>query len=439
MNLPLDAQTDELARENKKLRKIVKVLVDRVERSTNAQGNAFSLFQAAITLENTVRQRTGELQSLNAELRAARLEAERANLGKTEFLRAASHDLLQPLNVARLILGALGERDLDDESTRMLERIERSLEDAESLLSTLLEMSRIDAGALVPEMADVAIDPLLKRLSDDYALAADERRLRFRVVPCDAIVRTDIRMLDRVLRNLVSNAMRYTDRGGVLVGCRLRADRIRVEVWDTGIGIPHARLGDIFKEFLRLDDPGERPAGMGLGLAIVDRLTRLLGGRMIVRSREGRGSLFAIDLPLGDAARVGKGASVRAPRASQNLFAGKSVLLMESDATDSAALAVQLRGWGLFTLEAQSIAGAFAVTNAHGFVPSAIVLGDRAIAGLPGTDVVQRLRSRFGEAIPAILLSDEDDTTRGSSVAQCWTLEKPVRVDRLRALLGHLV
>jgi signal transduction histidine kinase len=439
MNAPVAPPPADVARENEKLRKIVKVLVDRVERSTNAQGNAFSLFQAAITLENTVRQRTQELHSLNAQLQAARIEAERANLGKTEFLRAASHDLLQPLNVARLIVGALGERDLDDESTQMLAHIARSLEDAEGLLSTLLEMSRIDAGALVPEIADVAIDPLLKRLSDDYALEADERRLRLRVVPCDAVVRTDIRMLERILRNLVSNALRYTDRGGVLVGCRLRGDRIRIEVWDTGIGIPHARLGDVFKEFLRLEGPGVRPAGTGLGLAIVDRLARVLGGRLDVRSREGRGSMFAIDLPLGDATLVLTHRGGRQQRTLQHLFAGKSVLLMESDAAISTALAVQLRGWGLYVLEAQSLAGALAVTNAHGFVPSAIVLGDSTIAGVPGAEVVERLRLRFGEAIPAILLSHDGAGAPGTGVAPCWTLAKPVRVERLRALLSHLL
>ncbi len=443
----------DVVRENEKLRKIVKVLVDRVDRSTNAQGNAFSLFQAAITLENTVRQRTSELQSLNDQLQQeiderraveaalgrAKLEAEQANLGKTEFLRAASHDLLQPLNVARLILGALREREHDTESMAMLERIALSIGDAEGLLSALLEMSRIDAGAMLPEIADVAIDPLLKHLADDYGLQAEERHLRLRVVPCDAIVRTDIRLLERILRNLLSNALRYTEHGGVLLGCRVRENRLRVEVWDTGVGVPPDRLADIFKEFLRLDGPGERPAGMGLGLAIVDRLARLLGANVDVRSEFGRGSVFAIELPLGDASRV-RGVSLeRRRRGAHGLFADKSVLLIESDPAVYSELAAHLRSWGLFTLEAQTIAGASAVTNAHGVIPSVVLLGERAIAGFEGVDVVASMRARFGEPIPAIVLSEDDDHARRAPAPDCWYLSKPIRVERLRSLLNHLL
>ena len=425
----------------------MKVLVDRVERSTNAQGNAFSLFQAAITLDSTIRLRTSELRALNAQLQQeiaersaveaalerAKRDAERANVGKTEFLRAASHDLLQPLSIARLILGTLRARDHDGESVAMLAQVERSLEDAESLLSTLLEMSRIDAGALVPEIVDVAIDPLLKHLSDDYALQTEERQLRLRVIPCSAHVRTDIRILERILRNLVSNALRYTDRGGILVGCRMRGERLRIEVWDTGIGMPPDRLADIFKEFVRLDDAGDRPSGSGLGLAIVARLARLLGYAVSVRSREGRGSVFAIELPMGDASRV------RARDNATSLLAEKTVLLIDGDLSTSADVARQLRGWGLAVLEAQSFAAALAITKAHGFAPSVVVLGDRALSEMHGIDIVERLRERFDQFIPAVILSADEDVARRPSGSGYWYLHKPIRIERLRSLLNHLL
>jgi signal transduction histidine kinase/CheY-like chemotaxis protein len=435
----------ELLRENEKLRKIVKVLVDRVERSTDAQGNAFSLFQAAIALENRVRQRTAELQTLNRQLQQeveerramesalehAKVQAERANLGKTEFLSAASHDLLQPLNVARLAVDALVELGHDAQKTALLELVDRSLEAAEELLSALLEMSRIDAGALLPEIADVPIDPLLQYLSSAYALKAEECRLRLRVVPCDAIVRTDLRLLERILRNFLSNALRYTRHGGVLVGCRRRDGFLRIEVWDTGPGIPDDRLADVFKEFLRLDAPESPPGGMGLGLAIVDRLSRVLNARVGLRSRPGSGSVFAIDVPLGKNSRVRRG--VRAA----NALAGKLVLLIEDEAGSLRDVALQLRRWGVLTLEAHSARDAAALCGAHGRLPSAVLVDELAVDG--GRAAVESVRAAAGRTIPGVLLAEGGVDIPATSEAGYWYLSKPVRPERLRSLLAHLI
>lgn len=439
----------EVARENEKLRKIVKVLVDRVERSTDAQGNAFSLFQAAITLENRVRQRTGELQSLNrqlqqeiedrraieAALQHAKIQAERANLSKTEFLSAASHDLLQPLNVARLTLDALVELGHDAQSRSLLGLVDRSLEAAESLLSALLEMSRIDAGALTPDIADVEIDPLLQYLSDAYALKAEECQLRLRVVPCEAVVRTDIRLLERILRNLLSNALRYTRSGGVLLGCRRRGANLRIEVWDTGPGIPRDRLDDVFKEFTRLDGPEQRSGGMGLGLAIVDRLARLIDAPVNVRSREGRGSVFAIDLPLGDDARVAHDLPELRKRRAASSLAGKTVLVVDDGDGSLHDVTLQLRRWGVLALEPQSVEAARVLAAEHGHLPRAIVADDAS----GGEAHVMQLRAAFGAAIPAVLLADDGAENRGAPDGGFWYLSKPVRFERLRSLLGHLL
>ena len=303
----------DLTHENAKLTKIVNALMARVECSTDAQGNAFSLFQAAITLESTVRQRTAELQKLNHRLVAeiterraieralsvAKTQAEHANTGKSEYLAAASHDLLQPLNVARLFLDALAERPLDATSSALVERVARSLESADELLRTLLEMSRLDAGALQADMQDVALDPLLRALAAQYGLAADERGLRLRIVPSEAYVRSDPHLLERVVRNLLANALRYTHTGGVLVGARQRGDRVVIEVWDTGPGIPASDLRAIFCQFTRLAGPVVPDAlpGMGLGLAIVERIAPLIDATIGVRSRVGRGSVFALSVP----------------------------------------------------------------------------------------------------------------------------------------------
>ena len=436
----------ETARENEKLRKIVKVLVDRVERSTDAQGNAFSLFQAAITLENRVRQRTDELHSLNrklqqeiedrraaeAALEHAKLQAERANLGKTEFLSAASHDLLQPLNVARLTLDALVEFRHDAQSTALLALVDRSLEAAESLLSALLEMSRIDAGALTADLADVSIDPLLQHLADVYALKAEECGLRLRVIPCRTIVRTDLRLLERILRNLLSNALRYTRGGGVLLGCRLRGGALRVEVWDTGPGIPADRLEDVFKEFRRLEAPDAGNAGgMGLGLAIVDRLARLLDAPVSVRSRPGRGSVFAIDLPLGDGARSAAGPE-RPVRRATNSLAGKTVLVAHDRYAQLHDVALHLRRWGVSVIESSPRAAALAL-EAQARLPSAMVAED----GDEQREALECVRAALGEPIPAVLFGGDGVDARGA--ANCWYLSKPVRLERLRALLAHVL
>jgi signal transduction histidine kinase len=441
-----------LERENAKLRKIVKVLIDRVERSTDAQGNAFSLFQAAITLESTVRQRTAELQALNrqlhreieerraveAALERAKLEAEQSNRGKTEFLAAASHDLRQPLNVARLFIDALAERSHEAESAAMLEQVDQAFETAEALLATLLEMCRLDARGLVADIADAPIDPLLRRLSDEYARSAEECGLRFRVVPCDAIVRTDIRLLERILRNFLSNALRYTTQGGILVGCRPRGSTLRVEVWDTGPGIPHAARDEIFVEFRRLDTPQVGEGGMGLGLAIVNRIGRILGAPIGVRSRLGKGSVFSVDVPLGDAEHVARGDAGARRQRLTSLLVGKTALVLEESPAALRATATKLRTWGLYTLEAGTVSGAVAIVNAHGALPNVIIVGGHALEGTPLLDAIRILRERFDAAMPAVVVSAEADGERSEAGDGLWYLPVPLRFDRLRSLLHHV-
>lgn len=442
----------DLLRDNEKLQKINRVLMDRVERSTDAQGNAFSLFQAAITLEKMVQQRTSELQRVNVQLRreiaerahieaaleAAKSEAERAHAGKTKFFAAASHDLLQPLNIARLFLDALVARERDPDLLGIAGRIDASLEGAESLLTTLLEISRIDAGGFTAEIADVPIDPLLRRLAGDYSLGAEERNLRLRIVPSDAIVRTDLRLLDRILRNFISNALRYTTHTGVLVGCRKRGDKLRIEVWDTGIGIPENRLGEIFEEFRQLE-PGGDGRGLGLGLSIVERMARLLGTTVEVRSREGRGSVFGIDVPLGDPLNVRLPTTAQAPRG--NPLHGKTVLVVDDDLAALEGMTLVLGAWGCRTIEAGSPRAALEGVSRVGTPPDFIVADYHLASGHTGCDAIASVREAYECSAAAVVLTADrtPEVRERVAAAGYWYLNKPVRVDRLRALMSHVL
>jgi signal transduction histidine kinase len=431
----------ELQRENEKLRKINRVLMERVERSTDAQGNAFSLFQAAITLEKMVLVRTAELQTLNRQLLAAKTEAERANLSKTRFFTAASHDLQQPLNIARLFLGALAARERDGEARLLVERIETALEGAHGLLAGLLELSRFDVAAMVPQHLDFRVDSLLNRIAEDYALGAEEQHLRFRVVPSGVVVRTDPELLDRMLRNFVSNAFRYTVRGGVLVGCRRREQHLRIEVWDTGYGIPENRLRDIFEEFRQLDVPDrdQRGMGLGLGLAIVERIAQLLELRVEVRSREGRGSVFSIDVPLGDAARLASATTPGTVAPYRDPLSGKTILLVDDDPDSLDGMALVLQTWGCRTIEARSASSAVERARAGDSCPDLIVADYHLGHDHTGLDAIEHVRAAFDRHVAAVVLTadlTEETKTRVEQRGH-WYLSKPVRIERLRSLMSH--
>ncbi len=273
---------------------------------------AEALERANATLERRVRERTGELTRLNAELERAKAEADDANVSKTRFVAAASHDILQPLNAARLYVTSLIERQRDGDDADLVANIDASLEAVEEIFAALLDISRLDTGAMKPEIADFRIDELLHRLEVEFAPLAREKGLDLTFMPCSLTVRSDRRLLRRLLQNLISNAIKYTPPGRVLVGCRRRGARLRIEVYDTGIGIPHAKRRAVFKEFHRLDQGARVARGVGLGLSIVERIARVLDCEVTLKSNVGRGSRFSIEVPRG----IGHVAApkLRAPR-----------------------------------------------------------------------------------------------------------------------------
>ena len=233
-------------------------------------------------------------------LQAAKRQAEQANLGKSRFLAAASHDLRQPLQTLSLLQGILAKKVGDPDAAKLVARLEETLSAMSGMLDTLLDINQLEAGIVRPEMTTFPVEDLLGRLRMEFAYHAAARSLDWRVVACGLFVHSDPRLLEQLIRNLLSNAMKYTERGGVLLGCRRQGDKLRIEVWDTGPGIPERELKAIFEEFHQLDNAArERSRGLGLGLAIVQRLADLLGHSVDVRSRPGKGSVFAVEVPLG--------------------------------------------------------------------------------------------------------------------------------------------
>src|SRR5215469_14822118 len=241
--------------------------------------------RANATLERRVRERTGELTRLNAALERAKAEADEANVSKTRFVAAASHDILQPLNAARLYVTSLIERKGAGDDAALIGNIDASLEAVEEIFSALLDISRLDTGAMKPELADFRIDELLNRLEVEFTPLAREKGLELIVMPCSRNVRSDRRLLRRLLQNFISNAIKYTPAGRVLIGCRRRGEHLRVEVHDTGIGIPPARHRAVFKEFHRLEQGAQVARGVGLGLSIVQRIARVLDCEVTLKSR----------------------------------------------------------------------------------------------------------------------------------------------------------
>jgi two-component system, sensor histidine kinase len=452
-----DARTAELEEEIRKLRKINRVLMHRVERDQDAHGgDAYSLFRTAITLEAKVGERTAELTKLTHQmmheisqrrqaekaLLAAKAEAEQANIGKTRFLAAASHDLHQPLNAARLFLGALADEISCGRARELLDRVDAALDTFDDLLGVLLDISKLDAGAWPVNLSGVAVAPLLARLIDEYRPQAGAVGLELRLVPCSAVIHTDRQLFERVLRNLLSNAIRYTASGRILVGCRRRAGYLRVEVLDTGIGIPDERREQIFEEFHRLGNaPRNDGKGLGLGLAIVDRIARLLNIAVAVQSSVGRGSCFAVTVPYGELP-----ATVVAPDAAvefgqPDAVAGKCVLVIENDPDGMEGMQALLAAWDCTLLQAASVDHAVAALDGNASPPDIVIADYHLDGGALGTDAIAALRARCGRALPALVISsDRSAELRRKLKALGYPfLPKPTSPARLRAMMSYLM
>ncbi len=359
-------------------------------------------------------------------LRRAKDEAERANLSKSKFLAAASHDLRQPVQALFFFTAALSRRLPGGESSMILTDLERSLDAINLLLDGLLDISKLDAGVIQPQFQAVAVQDLLERLSAEYGPQAQAQGLGFTVVPSTGLVQTDPALLARVLQNLVSNALRYTREGRVLVGCRVRDSHLSVQVWDTGVGIPAERIDEIFHEFTQVGNPErDRAQGLGLGLAIVDRIVKLLGHRVSVRSVPGRGSVFQVEMPL-----IGRRFWQSAPpgpqpesRRDQGL-----VVLIDDEALVLRGLQLVLEEWGFEVLTAGSQVEAERSLRQMGRAPVAIVADYRLRDEHTGREAIDAIRTLFAKPIPSIIITGDTgpERLREAEASGYRILHKPV-------------
>ncbi|MER9895706.1 hybrid sensor histidine kinase/response regulator [Mesorhizobium sp. M0119] len=435
-----------------RLKKINAALISRVERSMDQQGNAFSLFQTAISLESRVRSRTEELHSTlrrleqsNIDLNAAKENAELANLSKTRFLAAASHDVLQPLNAAHLSVSALAEVQTSEEGRNLVRQVERSLETMEDLLRTLLDISKLDAGVVQPDVTDVSLETLFSSLRSDFQPVAEMKGLTLKFRPVNALVRSDRTLLRRILQNILSNALRYTRSGGVLVGTRHRGDTIRIDVADTGCGIPDDQREAVFEEFHRgaiPTDAGLAAGGLGLGLAIVRRIAAALSHPVTFSSKVGHGTIFHIDVPVGigdTADPIASTAEMERPR-GYGLF-GTKVLLVENDIDVLQAMTSLLERWQCLVRPATSTGDALDMLGDTDWLPDIVIADQHLDGGDLGTTTIAEVRDYLGRAVPALIVTADGSETvaKVARAAGIELMRKPLKPAQLRALLAHLL
>jgi len=372
-------------------------------------------------------------------------DLEAANQAKSRFLAAASHDLRQPIHALSLLAGQLRSAGRPEDRNRILTEIEAGVAALGNLFDDLLDISKLEAGAVVAHPEDFAVSAVLGAINAQFSPVAQEKGLRLKVLPDNTRVHSDPVLLQRVLLNFVSNAVRYTERGGVLVGCRRRGPNLQIAVWDTGCGIPEDRREDIFREFVQLDSPDrDRGKGLGLGLAIVARLAPLLGSRVELRSVPGRGSMFAIRVPLAAPSSESKAAS--APRHHHERTHGTSLrgvfaVVVDDDEAACAAMEGLLNGWGCLTLAARSGADALAMLAQHDRAPELVICDYHLGDGENGIEAIRRIQAASECLMPAILVTGDAslEVLQAARDHQHPVLRKPVAPAKLRALLNQLL
>jgi Na+/proline symporter/CheY-like chemotaxis protein/anti-sigma regulatory factor (Ser/Thr protein kinase) len=398
---------------------------------------ADALARANETLERRVAERTAELTHVNSALGIAKAKADEANVDKTRFLAAASHDILQPLNAARLYASSLVELQRSGIEGQIARNVDSSLAAVEEILSTLLDLSRLDAGHYTPEVKSISMEDVLQSLAVEFGPLARERGLELRVLPSTLWVHSDRRLLRRVLQNLVSNALKYTRSGGVVVGCRRRHGRVIIQVSDTGPGIPLAKQDVIFKEFHRLEETAATVRGLGLGLSIVERITRVLEVPITLQSVPGQGSTFTVALERGEPGT--KAVPVEAAPVFRSHLSGSLVLCVDNERSVLAGMEMLLGGWGCSVLLAESVAQAVELARAAG-EPLHAILADYHLDEGTGLDAIAAVRTALGAEIPAIVITADYTAEVQRAVRQVGAgyLKKPVKAAALRAMLTQI-
>jgi signal transduction histidine kinase/ActR/RegA family two-component response regulator len=374
-------------------------------------------------------------------LKEERDRAEQASLAKSRFLAAASHDLRQPVHALSMLTEAFCRDGMTAANLRVLELMRQSVEAMDALFDALLDVSRLDAGVIVPQVQAFAIGPLLARLAAELGPRAEAKGLRLVVHPCTRVVRGDPVLTERIIRNLLDNAVRYTERGRVVVGCRRRGLSLSVEVWDTGPGIPAEEQARVFEEFHQLGNPErDRTKGLGLGLAIVRRLAGLMAMPLELRSAPGRGSVFRLVVPLAPVETAAEEAAAD-PTEPAAVPAHGLILIIDDEAAIREAVRLLLKSWGYAVLAAGSGDEMLATVVSAGARPDLILCDFRLRGGENGIDAIARMRAACGYHAPAVLVTGDTapDRLTEAQAAGLPLLHKPVAPGRLRAVVRALI
>jgi signal transduction histidine kinase/CheY-like chemotaxis protein len=387
---------------------------------------AGQLEESYATLERKVAERTQEL--------------ELANVAKSRFLAVASHDLRQPLHALRLLVAQLRAPLKPEEAAKAIERVDAAVTEMSEMFNSLLDISKLDSGVLTPNIVELPIARLLQKVEATFEQAAGMKGLRLRVMRSGAWVRSDALLLERILFNLVSNAMRYTSRGGVIVGCRRRSEMLRIEVWDSGPGIPEDHRQNIFREFFQLPTAErDRHGGLGLGLAIVDRLRQLLNHDIELTSTVGRGSRFTILVPMA-AEGVTTVEAVRSPYPAAFVVEGKEILIIDDAPIVLEATGGLLGKWGCSVVTAASDDAALIELAKREHPPDLIISDYHLANGKTGIEAIERINAAFGASIAAILVSGDTapERLRDAKDKGYILLHKPVDPMQLRTVMHQL-
>ena len=394
-------------------------------------------------IEAVVEARTKELNATNILVNQAREQAEQANQAKTHFLAAASHDLRQPLQALNMFVNVLSGRDHDEKTRKIVEHIGESTEALEDLLNALLDISKLDAGLIVPEFGNVRVEDLFARLKSQFAPLAAAKGLRLKMKPLPIVLRTDPTLIENIMRNLVTNAVRYTRKGRVLIRCRTLGNNAILTVEDTGPGIPEGQRETIFQEFSRLGREhggadGDTEAGLGLGLAIVERLARLLGHRVDIASSPKRGAVFILEVPLSSNRR---GRNEREETVSPASGSEARILVIDDEPEVLLAMREQLEDWGYSVLTALTPDQALALVSPDEPALDLILADYRLGEGVTGDQAIGAIRGRLGNDVPGLLITGDTapDRLRQAHLSGFRILHKPVPPAKLhRAMVDAM-
>ncbi len=376
-----------------------------------------------------------------AALLLARNAAEQANNAKSRFLVAANHDMRQPLQSLSLYTAALQGSDRDSERQTICDEMSGAIQAMGTMLDVLLDIENLEDGHVRVEFTEFPVSDLLGFVERDFRLPAREKGLELRVLPSSLMIRSDPVLVERIVQNLVSNAVSYTHDGKVVVGCRRDGDSVRIEVWDNGVGVAEDELQTIFEDYYQVDNPArDRRKGLGLGLAIVQRIAKLLDHEIIVRSKLGKGSLFAIQVPraTGSMARPARPPAERRP---QSNFDGRALVAIEDEASILHGLERLLTAWGAEVFACSTVDEALIQLSLAAREPDVIIADYRLSGGLNGIHAVEKIRASFDRDLPAIVITGDTSASVTESIkaSGCRLVHKPLEPQALRRLIDELL